>query len=58
MKNENEIHFGRQSQQYFVGTSNQTNQLNFQCYFKQRPIQPEKMSNSEPDDGHIGVASI
>jgi len=31
------------------GTSNQTSKLHFHCYFKQRPIQPEKMSNSESD---------
>jgi len=39
------------AQRYFVGTSNQTSKLHFHCYFKQPPIQLEKMSNSEPDVG-------
>jgi len=39
------------AQGYFVGTSNQTSNLHFHCYFKQCPTQPEKISNSEPDVG-------
>jgi len=39
------------AQRNFVGTSSQTSKLHFYCDFKQRPILPEKISNSEPDVG-------
>ena len=34
------------AQRYLVGNSNQTSKLHFHSYFKQRPIQPQKISNS------------